>query len=352
MKKSLLALIGCVTIMGAALSGCGKEAGTGGENSTGIETVPEDGGESGINDANVPASSQNNEESSQETESEKNNGEDPEKFPGAAAGTTVTQGGPFGAISLTVPAGWKYELCPMDSDSLLMGDYGIYFAPEGQDFGFVEVAYIRSFGVCGTELAQEEVTVAGYPAWKGTYDGHAYWEFISFKEPMRDVVAMTSSVEEWWEENEDTVMEILDTLTFDPNVREGGAYIYEKESENEYIGLSLSLEGVSSTGAMLCYNQYDKEAPTGQLQDGDDFVIEVKKEDKWEQAPIVVEGDYGFNAMAYTISPGDTTRRELNWEWLYGELAPGEYRLCKRVFDFRGAGDYDMYALYAYFILN
>lgn len=350
MKKSLLALIGCATILGTALGGCGKEAGTGGgENGTGIEAASE---ESGKSDGNASDALQNNGEASQETDGKGDNGENPEKSSGAAAGTTVTQGGPFGAISLTIPAGWKYELCPMDSDSLLMGDYGIYFAPEGQDFGFVEVAYIRSFGVCGTELAQEEVTVAGYPAWKGTYDDHGYWDFISFKEPMRDVVAMTSSVEEWWEGNEDTVMEILDTLTFDPNVREGGAYIYRNESENDRIGLSLFLEGISSTGAVLCYSQYDPDASTGELQDGDDFVIEVKKDGKWEQAPIVVEGDYGFNSVAHVISSEDTTRRELNWEWLYGELAPGEYRLRKSVLDFRGTGDYDKYELYAYFILN
>ncbi len=372
MRKRGLALMGCMAVM-AALGGCGQEAGSAVGNGTEAESVLEEAGESsgetsipeedgtngednGKNAPNASAPAQSDGEAPdktpQGTENEGSNGEDPAKSPGAAAGTTVTQGGPFGAISLTVPEGWKYELCPMDSDSLLYGDYGICFSPEGADFGFVEVAYIQSFGVCGTGLAEEEVTVAGHPAWKGTYDGHACWDFISFKEPMRDVVAMTSSVEGWWEENEDTVMEILDTLTFDTNVREGGAYIYQNESENESIGLHLSLEGISSTGATLCYNQYDKNAPTGQLQDGDDFAIQVKKDGKWQEVPIVVEGDYGFNAIAYTIPAGDTTRRELSWEWLYGELAPGEYRIRKSVMDFRGTGGYDTYELYAQFILN
>ncbi|MCI9337017.1 MAG: hypothetical protein HFH93_05660 [Lachnospiraceae bacterium] len=339
MRKRLLTLIGCALVMGTTLSGCGKTAGTAAGNEGGTEEAPKEAGENG---AGV-----SDENGMKGADSVQNSGKGE-----AATDTTVTQKGPFGSISLTLPAGWKVELCPMDSDSLLMGDYGICFAPEDTDFGFVEVAYWQSFGVCGTGLEEEEVTVAGHPAWKGTYDGHEYWDFICWKEPVKGVVAMTGSVEEWWEGKEEAVMEILDTLAFDPDMREGGAYVYETESENERIGLYLSLEGISPSGAMLCYNQYDKEAPTGQLQDGDDFSIEVKKDGKWEEAPIVVEGDYGFHDIAYTIFTNDTTRRELSWEWLYGELTPGEYRIRKKVMDFRGTGDYDQYEIYAYFILN
>ena len=216
--------MGCLAVM-AAIGGCGQGAGAAEGNGSGAETAPEKAGES---NGEAPG------QTPQETENKGSGGENMAGSPGAA-GTTVTQGGPFGAISLTVPEGWKYELCPMDSDSLLIGDYGICFSPEDADIGFVEIAYIQSFGVCGTGLSQEEVTVAGHPAWKGTYDGHAYWDFIGFKEPMRDVVAQTCSVEGWWEENEDAVMEILETFTFDPDVREGGAYLYQKESEKEQI---------------------------------------------------------------------------------------------------------------------
>ena len=376
--------MGCLAVIAAAIGGCGQGEGAAAGNGSGAETAPEKAGESSGEDSmpdedstkggssvkevdstkdggsgksagnestTAQSSGEAPDKTPQETKNKGSDGENMAESPGAA-GTTVTQGGPFGAISLTVPEGWKYELCPMDSDSLLIGDYGICFFPEDADIGFVEIAYIRSFGVCGTGLSQEEVTVAGHPAWKGTYDGHTYWDFIGFKEPMRDVVAQTCSVEGWWEGNEDAVMEILETFTFDPDEREGGAYIYQNESENERIGLHLFLEGISSTGAVLCYSQYDKDAPTGQLQDGDDFAIEVKKDGEWEEAPIAVEGDYGFSAIAYTISPDDTTRRELNWEWLYGELAPGEYRIRKGVTDFRGTGDYDNYVLYAHFILN
>jgi len=37
---------------------------------------------------------------------------------------------------------------------------------------------------------------------------------------------------------------------------------------------------------------------------------------------------------------------------MYGELAPGEYRIGKSVLDLRGSGDFDKYMVYAHFILN
>ena len=49
------------------------------------------------------------------------------------------------------------------------------------------------------------------------------------------------------------------------------------------------------------------------------------------------------------IEEGQTTRLETRWSALYGELAPGSYRLGKQVMDFRGTGDYDTRDYYAYF---
>ncbi len=40
---------------------------------------------------------------------------------------------------------------------------------------------------------------------------------------------------------------------------------------------------------------------------------------------------------------------EVNWEWLYGSLSAGTYRIGKEVMDFRGAGDYDQEFFYAKF---
>lgn len=266
--------------------------------------------------------------------------------------TEATQGGPYGEISLRVPEGWKYETFPMDSEELVSGDYGIHFCPEGAEEGFIELAYIDFFGVCGTGLEEETVNLAGAPANIGTYDGHEYWDFISFRGQNDGMVALAYSVEGWWEEYGDDVMGILDTLTFRPDVKEGGAYVFREESEKPEIGLSVSLEKISPTGAVLVYSQFDGKAPTGELQDGADFVLEQYRDGRWEEVPVVVEGAYGFSAIAYTIPKEEVTKRELDWEWLYGQLAAGEYRIGKTVMDFRETANYDNYVIYAYFILN
>lgn len=269
-----------------------------------------------------------------------------------AAGKRAAQAGPYGEISVMLPDGWKYESLPMDSGELVSGDYGIHFYPEGVAEGFIELAYIDFFGVCGTGLAQEDAEIAGSPAGIGTYDGHPYWDFISFREQNDGVVALTYQVEDWWDAYGDAVTEILDTLTFDQDKKEGGAYVFKKESENPDIGLYLSLKNVSASGATLVYNQFDAEAPTGELQDGDDFILERYIDENWEEVPVIIEGDYGFNAIAYNIPKEETTERALSWEWLYGQLAPGEYRIGKNVLDFRKTADFDKYTIYAYFILE
>lgn len=266
--------------------------------------------------------------------------------------TEIVQNGPYGRLSITLPAGWDYETFSTDSDLSILGMYGIHFYPEGVSEGYIELSYIERFGVCGTGLSEEETTIAGVPANIGTYDNNAYWDFISFREPYNGVVALTYSADDWWDTYGNSVLNILNTTSFDPDVREGSAYIYKPESEIDQIGLSFSLKNISPTGATMVFQQYDADAPTGDLLYSDDFAIEVQKDGVWETAPIVVVGDYGFTAIAFTLTAGETSERELRWAWLYGELEPGNYRLTKSVLDFRDSGDFDEYTVYAYFVLN
>ncbi|HBA49349.1 MAG TPA: hypothetical protein DCZ91_16455 [Lachnospiraceae bacterium] len=330
-------------------AGDSEGSGTAGENSEGDGTGEND-------EERVPA---NGKDSGKEREASGDGGESAGNVrqetagkPEEPAAAGVAQGGPYGEISIMLPDGWKYETFPMDSGELISGDYGIHFYPEGVAEGFVELVYIDFFGVCGTGLAQENAEIAGSPASIGTYDGHPYWDFVSFREQNDGVVALTYQVEDWWDAYGDSVTEILDTLTFDRDKKEGGAYVYKGESENQEIGLYLSLKNVSVAGATLIFNQFDAEAPTGELQDGDDFILERYRDGNWEEVPVAVKGDYGVHDIAYNIPKEEITERELSWEWLYGQLEPGEYRIGKPIQDFRKMADYDEYVIYAYFILE
>jgi len=264
----------------------------------------------------------------------------------------VVQGGPYGEISIVFPARWSYETYPVDSEELCSGMYGIHFFPEDAQEGYVELVYMDFFGVCGTGLETTSSFIAGSPANIGVYDGHAYWDFISFQGKNEGIIALAQEVDSWWEQYEVQVLDILNTLSFDRNRKEGGAYIYSAESEVEKIGLWFQLRNISATGAEMVFRQYDKKAPTGELQYGEDFALEKEVDGSWVEVPVALEGDYGFHEPAYLITLDDTTKKEIKWEWLYGALAPGNYRLRKEVMDFRGSGDFDKYILYAQFLLN
>lgn len=263
----------------------------------------------------------------------------------------AVQGGPYGRISVSLPDGWSYETCPIDSDALINGMYGIHLYPEDKSDGYIELSYVEFFGVCGTGLETENATIAGSSANIGTYDNHEYWDFISFKGENEGIVALTYCVDNWWSEYGNQTLDILNTLSFNKDIKEGGAYVYSEESQIEEIGLSLSLKNISSIGATLVFYCYDEAAPTGCLQFGEDFTIEMHKNGKWEEAPIPIEGNYAFHDVAYVIK-GDRAEMDIEWKWIYGELEPGEYRIKKSVDDFRASGDYDEYTVYAQFILN
>ena len=59
-----------------------------------------------------------------------------------------------------------------------------------------------------------------------------------------------------------------------------------------------------------------------------------------------------FNCIGYDLSPGDCREWAVDWNWLYGSLESGKYRIIKDILDFRGTGDYDTYYLAAEFTIN
>ena len=133
---------------------------------------------------------------------------------------TVRENGNYSNITLTIPHDWEYE-AERKNDST---EYCIAIWPEGQTEGKIKVWYYNAFGVCGTGLEQEEITVGGYSAWKGTYDNKKHWDYISLRNTPGSYVIMNEGADKWLGEYETELMQILDTI----NVAEG--YISESEA--------------------------------------------------------------------------------------------------------------------------
>lgn len=59
------------------------------------------------------------------------------------------------------------------------------------------------------------------------------------------------------------------------------------------------------------------------------------------EAPIKIEGDYGFIAIGYKLDPKSKVEQDIKWEVPYGVLDPGKYRVVKDVSILRDIDNYD-----------
>lgn len=109
-------------------------------------------------------------------------------------------------------------------------------------------------------------------------------------------------------------------------------------------GLTLSVENVTSTGLTLVVNQSGGN-PTGELMTGEPYRLFTLVDDTWEvveELPLPEGVDArAWNSIGYSIYKGETREFEINWEWMFGELPSGTYRIIKEFMDFRKTADYD-----------
>ncbi len=131
---------------------------------------------------------------------------------------TASAGGPYGQISVYIPDNWTVEAAPAGSDKMMYGLYGLILKPEEARSGQIELFCIENFGVCGTGLSEEKMTLAGYTANVGTYDNHSHWDFIVFKNDGPQIVAQHTDCASWTDEMWDEALAILDTVKFDESV--------------------------------------------------------------------------------------------------------------------------------------
>lgn len=61
---------------------------------------------------------------------------------------------------------------------------------------------------------------------------------------------------------------------------------------------------------------------------GTAFRIERKENGEWKELETIIK-NYGWNLIGYSVDENNKLELEQNWEWLYGKLERGEYRLVK-----------------------
>lgn len=97
-----------------------------------------------------------------------------------------------------------------------------------------------------------------------------------------------------------------------------------KISNPDDVSFFVKEETLKNTGATLVLeNNSDK-----LLRYDEVYEIEVKKNDKWHKINV----ELYFNEPLWGVNPKSKDEIDLNWEYGYGKLTPGEYRIIKEVF--------------------
>ena len=102
----------------------------------------------------------------------------------------------------------------------------------------------------------------------------------------------------------------------------------------EYVKRTLLLSGVwmkikkgtlTKTGATIIITDLSGKNNTY----GEEYRIDKLENNEWKELPVVVKGNYGWNSIGYHVGKDNKLELEINWEWLYGKLEQGTYRIVK-----------------------
>ena len=94
----------------------------------------------------------------------------------------------------------------------------------------------------------------------------------------------------------------------------------------EIENVSIRIFDVSSSGATIILKDTNEEP----FLYGEWYSVEKYDDGQWTEVEPIIE-NYGFTMIGYIPDENDEVKFEINWEWLYGKLPEGSYRLIKSV---------------------
>ena len=114
-------------------------------------------------------------------------------------------------------------------------------------------------------------------------------------------------------------------------------------------GVTMEVTECSDTSVTIkITNDTDKD-----IECGSDFCLEMQDEEtgEWRELDEVID-NAAFTSEAYMIEKDSPYEKVINFEWLYGKLEPGRYRIVKTVTDFRGTGTIQIMHIQRNLVLN
>ena len=118
--------------------------------------------------------------------------------------------------------------------------------------------------------------------------------------------------------------------------------------------LEVNASNVTPTGLTFTFIQHGPfaEGDRASLMYGSEYALQVRNGQNWEEVPMVPhEYEVAWTMEAYLIEQGKTTHQKIDWQWIYGTLSAGEYRIGKTVSLDRAPGDSETHTFWAEFTI-
>ena len=89
--------------------------------------------------------------------------------------------------------------------------------------------------------------------------------------------------------------------------------------------VTMTVSNVTPTGATVTIQDSNEEP----FVYGEWFQIEREKDGVWYEVKTKIS-NYGFNEIGWLTDENGELTMDVNWEWLYGKLPAGHYRILKQ----------------------
>jgi hypothetical protein len=106
------------------------------------------------------------------------------------------------------------------------------------------------------------------------------------------------------------------------NIGEESKYVLR----DDLVSMSVNEESVTNYKATFILINHTDET----YDYGEPYSIEYEKDGIWYE--IIPINDMNFNMIAYILEPKGSKEITVDWEYHYGKLIPGKYRIIKDVF--------------------
>lgn len=114
-------------------------------------------------------------------------------------------------------------------------------------------------------------------------------------------------------------------------------------------GIVLVAKDVTPTSMTIVCAQRGVE-PDGRWLSGEYYRLETLENGEWVRLKPLK--DNVWLAVGWTVRVNDIVEWEENWEWLYGPLSPGQYRIVKKILYSHETDDYEEKEYFAEFTIE